>query len=509
MQRIAQPDEHEVVFGLYAGGREYWLLLSADPVFARAHLVTKRPRNQPEPPGFLAALRSRLQDAHLKAVEQVRFDRMLHLTFEGEKGRHTLVAELMGKHSNLVLLDEAGRILAVIKPVPPTKSSRPLLGGHPYVAPPFPPKPPIWEAREGDDPKGFEGGSPFLLKLAAAEGAGYLEDLGRRVETGSFVPVLSPGHGAYPLSVAALGLQEFRRESLSIALEQHYALAVPEHHASILRTSLRANLERVLLAREVALSELEQSVEAAAKAPLNQLYGELILAYGSSLHGGESELEAIDYEGNPVRVKLDPELSALENANRYFEKAKKAKGRIGLVQDQIARLGAERDEVAGLLARLDSAERLVELEDLRDRAASRRWLHTQAQRAKSGKAEDRPYEGHRIRELVGPGGYRILYGETASANDYLTMRVAKPSDWWLHVRGAVSAHVVILTGKQPEKVQRETLLFAAKVAVANSPSKHSGYVPVDYTLKKYVRKPKGAPAGTALYTHEKTLHVEP
>ena len=110
--------------------------------------------------------------------------------------------------------------------------------------------------------------------------------------------------------------------------------------------------------------------------------------------------------------------------------------------------------------------------------------------------------------LMAPGGLTVLYGENAESNDYLTLRVAKPSDWWLHVRGHVSAHVVIQTRNQPEKVSKEALMFAAKVAVQHSSLKHSGYVPVDYTLKKYVRKPRGGPKGTALYTHEKTLHVE-
>ncbi len=90
----------------------------------------------------------------------------------------------------------------------------------------------------------------------------------------------------------------------------------------------------------------------------------------------------------------------------------------------------------------------------------------------------------------------------------MTLRVAKPNDIWLHVRGAVSAHVVIVTKNQPERVQPETLRFAASVAVKNSKSKHSTYVTVDYTLKKYVRRPKGAAKGMAIYTNEKTLNVE-
>jgi predicted ribosome quality control (RQC) complex YloA/Tae2 family protein len=102
----------------------------------------------------------------------------------------------------------------------------------------------------------------------------------------------------------------------------------------------------------------------------------------------------------------------------------------------------------------------------------------------------------------------ILYGENSESNDYLTLRVAKGNDWWLHVRGHTSAHVIIRTGGKPESVSREAMLFAAKVAVQHSPQKHAGFVAVDYTLKKYVRKPRGAAKGTALYTHEKTLHVE-
>lgn len=159
-----------------------------------------------------------------------------------------------------------------------------------------------------------------------------------------------------------------------------------------------------------------------------------------------------------------------------------------------------------LLESIGEADDLASLEHLKEAADRRRWLHHQAVSSKA--KEDRPYEGHRIRELAGPHGWTVLYGETAEANDYLTVRVAKSNDWWLHIRGGISAHVVIRTQNQPDRVSRDALLFAAKVAVQNSPSKHAGLVAVDYTLKKYVRKPKGAPKGTALYTHEKTLHVE-
>ncbi len=171
--------------------------------------------------------------------------------------------------------------------------------------------------------------------------------------------------------------------------------------------------------------------------------------------------------------------------------------------DQFSRLSADLENVSMLLAKIEASDSLNELKELEEQASSRRWLHHAASVVK----EERPFEGHRIRELLGPNGYAVLYGENATSNDYLTLRVAKGSDYWLHVRGGVSAHVVVRTLNQPDRVPREVLIYAAKIPAQNSPGKHSQMVAVDYTLRKYVRKSRGAPAGSVLYTHEKTLHV--
>jgi predicted ribosome quality control (RQC) complex YloA/Tae2 family protein len=506
VQRIVQLDEHTVVLGLYPGGGEGYLLLSCDPTFFRAHLITKRPGGQGQPPAFCMALRSRMEGGRVTSIRQIGFDRILHMTVEHPLGEHTLVAELMGKHSNLMLVGPDHRIVAPAKVVGPSKSSRPVSSGRPYEPPPFEPRPSLLDAKSGEELKDREGASPFLLKLMKAGGIEAAE-LKAVVREGRYAPVLSAGHGAYPVSVAALDLPEHPRSEMSIALEQHYDLAIPAYETEQLRQSMLSQLNRVLLAREVALNELHQAEDTAARAGRMQLMGELILAYGRTLPEGSKMLGAEDYEGNPIQISLEAEMDYLANANRYFERAKKAKRSVGMVKDQIARLQKDHADVGAFILRVEAETRLIALRDLQEQARERRWLHTQI--VPAAKKEDRPYEGHKIRELLGPQGLKILYGETATANDYLTMRVAKPNDYWLHVRAAVSAHVIIATNNHPEKVGREALVFAAKVAVQHSPSKHGGYVPVDYTLKKYVRKPRGAPAGTALYTHEKTLHIEP
>lgn len=476
VQGVRQPNDTDVLLALYNGG-EAWLLLSAHPEFARAYLTTRRPPGTPTPPTFCATLRARLKGGRLETVEVPVGERILTLRFADG---HRLIAELMGKHSNAMLVDPEGRVVGALKWVSRAHSVRPVVSGAPYVPPPV---------------LGRGGGSPFLAKLRAAGGG-----------EGPWRPVLSPGNGAYPYSVARLGLPEVPRGLISVALETHYATAIPAEEATAIRSSLLASLNRVLLARETAISGLDQAVAAGEKAGEWQRLGDLILAYGPSAPEGASEIDAWDYDGNAIVLSLDPELGWKANAERHFKRARKAKARLGEVREQGERLRGESGRVAALIERVESTSDVRALEALRDEARDARWLQVAAAQAKTPEA--RPYEGHRVRELVAPGGWMVLYGESAEANDYLTQRVARSDDYWLHVRGGTSAHVVIQTRRTPDRVPREALEFAARVAARHSPSKHSGVVAVDYTLKKHVRKPRGAAKGSALYTHERTLHVE-
>ena len=293
---------------------------------------------------------------------------------------------------------------------------------------------------------------------------------------------------------------------MSQALEDYFDVEVLRRELEAKRAWLLSQVERVLLAREVAEASLVEAQESGGKAPTWQRWGELLLAYGAGIPEGAATATVWDYDGSELTLKLDPERSAKDNALRYFEKAKKAKGRLGFVSEQLDRIRQDADRLRGVLAKIETSRSMDELVSLEEDVRKNRWLHEQPV-SKGGVAE-RPYEGHKIREVLGPSNYKILYGETAEANDYLTLRVAKSNDYWLHVRGHTSAHVIVQTQNQPDRVSREVLLAAAKIAVQHSNQKHAGYVPVDYTLKKYVRKPKGTPKGTAHYVNEKTLHVE-
>jgi len=156
----------------------------------------------------------------------------------------------------------------------------------------------------------------------------------------------------------------------------------------------------------------------------------------------------------------------------------------------------------------EQADSVARVTAIRDHLRSTALLRDDSSRVKQERKREQ-FGGRRIRALNTPEGWEILIGENSEANDYLTGRVAAPNDLWLHVRAATSAHVVIRTRNDPAAVPKSVIRRAALLAAQHSGVKHSSVVPVDYTLKKYVRRPRGAPSGTVTYQQEKTIHVSP
>ncbi len=502
VQRVVQWDASTIGLAIYRG-REEWLLLSCDARYARAHLLSRRGDSPKEPPPFCMALRKHLTDSRVEFVRQRGLDRVLDIGFSSSEGDVQLVAEIMGKHSNLVLVDAGRKVLGAAKVVGAGKSKRPIIPGRGYEPPPFEPRRSLLEAGESDDLKEFEGASPFLREMIASGVS--LPSVQTAVRERAWSVSYSDGNGAYPLSLASLYKNAVPRESVSQAIEQSFALFIESDRFTVAKTSLRAQLQRVMDARNRALADLEEALDAAARAREKQEKGELILAYQHQVSPGDKELTVPGYDGDPVTIALDPEKNAVENAQRLFAKARRAKEGAEGVRGQKARIVRDRDELSELVQRLEAASTFQIVEGVRAEADRKRWLHHQVV---THSREERPFEGNSVRELVSPGGWKVLYGENATSNDYLTQRVAKSNDYWFHVRGVTSAHVLLQTQNQPTRVQKEDLVFAAKVAVSKSTSKHSSYVAVDYTLKKYVRKPKKAAPGFVTYSQEKTLHIE-
>ncbi|MCH8274114.1 MAG: NFACT family protein [Armatimonadetes bacterium] len=493
LRRVHQPEEHTVTLRMAHGGYDGLLLISCDPEFPRAYASAVRRPAGGEPPGFARALRQRIEGGRVLAIRQNGFDRLLLIEVGKADGVWTLYAELFGTHANLFLVAPDGRIAARLRKAGPRRP------GEPYA----PPEPPAPDARTALIEQA--GLSKFLARELELLGA---EEVMRRLGAGP--PVLVPGRGAYPYAPAQLeeleGASVRTLSSLGVALEQHYLKAIPDVQQERRARSLAGQLRRALKARRGALDELRRALDIAARARDLQIRGELILAHAARLPAGADRLETEDYEGRAIVIELDARLTPVENAERLFHRAKKAKAGASDVGVAAAAKGREIEGIERLVSALVDLD-TAGLERAEERARSEGWLR--APGAPPVEKAARPFEGHRIRSSEAPGGFTVLWAENATSNDYLTTRVAKPNDFWLHARTGTGAHVVIQTRNRPDRVQKEALLFAARLAARNSGQRHAKYVPVDYTLAKYVRKPRKSPPGFATYSREKTLFVDP
>lgn len=464
---------------LHGPGGEAYFFFDIGPEWPRAYFRTRRlPRGKIQG-GAAGRLSQLLAGATITAVRQVAFDRVAEITLARDSGQCRVIIELLGKQSNAVLVDTSGTVQWFARRV----TTRTLQRGQTYSLPSV-----VDSSRSSLS-------SPFYERLIAEDA---------RLATHPIKAFIAEPFGAYPLPTDALGYRSEPVKDLSFALERHFERLVSVQELESKRASLFYKLERLILAREVALEGVRSGLKDGGKAAHWQNIGQLLLTYQHSIPRGQSEVELTGFDGGAVRIAIDRDLEPVDIAESYFVRAKRAKAAIPHLEEQLSRLSLDVVALKQTASDLELADSIVKIEELERRAIAKRWFVPQVARS----TEERPYEGHRIRELLAPGGWTVLYGENAVANDYLTLRVAKPADWWLHVRGSVSAHVVIVTNKQPEKVQRDELLFAAKVAVRNSPSKHAGYVDVDYTLRRYVRRRKGGPPGSVIYDHEKTLHID-
>lgn len=486
VHRIWQSDAWTLVIRFRKSGSEENLLVSCDPRFPRVHFVKNRPTAGDWK--FARVLKAKLENAKVVGVETVGFDRVLSIRFEKGGKVLNLVALLFGSHSNVVLTSNTGRIEALVRKTKGLRVSHAL-------------QLPVAPASSVEEALSTRKGlSRFLAEVVESLGS---EETWKQIVNGQQIYV--PGNGVYPFYPSCFSFENVEYpSSLSEALEKHYANVVSAARTDSKRYTLRTHLDRMLDSHNAALKQMEAILHDAYHAKQLQNQGELLLAHLNSIADGARIFEVEDEEGNLISIRLDPTKTALENAQRLFEKSKRAKKASQEVSRQYSRMRDERDLILKVRQQLESADDVL-LNEIENVARQKGWLKSQTIR--ENQSDKRQYEGYRIRELEAPGGFKIIVGENAAANDYIVSRIAKPNDYWFHVRGATGSHVVLQTNNKPERVQRETLEFVARIAAKHSSQKHAKWVSVAYTLMKYVRKPRKSAPGTVVYSHEKTIQL--
>ena len=542
VDKVTQPERDTVVLLIRAGNENRRLLLCASPNNARCHLTALKYANPLEPPVFCMTLRKQLMGARVLSVQQSGGDRVIHVVFDvvDELGDHVLrrlVLEVMGRHSNLMLLDGDNRILEAARHVNSEMSRlRQIQPGLPYLPPPAQDKLAPEEltaeslhaklAAQGDVPlgKALMASVAGLSAVSAAElayrvlqpgessAADLREAAARIVALLQRLPqmqdpcVLRNGQGdardvfAFPYFSQDLDAQE-SCPTMSEALERYFAARdqqdrLQQRSASLLRL-LKGQVERC----EKKLALQEDELASASRMEEYRVMGELINANLWQLEKGADSAVLQNYydeNGGTITIPLDSRLTPAQNAQHYFkryQKARSAREKAAVEREKTLR---ELDYLEGMLRDVGKCIAESELEEIREELARAGY----AKRVTSRKEqrvlpESKPYR------YLSSDGIEITVGKNARQNERLTS-AARGGETWLHAKDMPGSHVLIrCEGEVPPDTLKQAVLLAAWY----SKGKRSSNVPVDYTQRRYVKKPGGTPLGFVTYTNQHTVYI--
>lgn len=449
-------------------------------------LLTLEPGRLEGPPKtpFQRLLEARCKGPLLK-IEQLKLDRVVFLEFAGEKGfvdtaPTRLVFELTGRNANLMLLNPEGRILGIDRPVTPAINRyRELRAGLFYTPPP---------PYQKLDPRALpeEALGPFvghslaeLIKNLDGVGKTLAAELCRRAQL-SPDTLLEPAH----LPLIHKVIHSLVEEPSTPAAQPTAWLARWElEEAQALRKPLREALERRMRALQARLGDCQNALERLEEAQRLRNWGDLLMAYGHQLQPGPV-VRLEDFSGQTVEIPLEAGLSPIQNASRFYARAKRLEANAEKALEQIPSLEAQMAGLKQELAQLDQRSR-------------------QELQALSRKTREKgPEVGLR---LFSPGGFEVWVGRNSKENDLLT-RLAHSEDLWFHAQGLPGSHVILRTQGRPAPLS--DLLYAAQLAAYHSKARGEKHVAVDYTVKKHVWRPRKAAPGQVLYTQGKTLFVD-
>ncbi|QSB48266.1 Rqc2 family fibronectin-binding protein [Parageobacillus toebii] len=534
--KIHQPFAHELVLQIRSHGRNYKLLLSAHPSYARVHLTNETYDNPAEPPMFCMLLRKHLEGSIIEAIRQVDFDRIITIETKGRNeigDIHTrqLIIEIMGRHSNIILIDkDTNTIIDSIKHLSPAVNRyRTVLPGHEYIAPPSHGKINPLEATEETVLKkidfhagklaeqlvaAFSGISPLLAKeIVFRAGLANRATLPKsfislmdEVRAHRFAPAMYTNgekEWFYALPLTHLQVEAKPFDTLSELLDRFYFGKAERDRVKQQAHDLERFIANEKAKNEKKLIKLKQTLEEAKQAEQYRLYGELLTANLYAIERGMKEIEVINYydeNGATVTIPLDPQKSPSENAQSYFQKYQKAKNSLNIVQEQIKRTNEEIAYFNTLLQQLETAAP-KDVEEIREELIEQGYLRARATK-QTKKQKPRKIE---LDRYVASDGTEILVGKNNKQNDYLTTKLAHKDEIWLHTKDIPGSHVVIRS-KNPSE---QTIAEAANLAAYFSKARQSSSVPVDYTRVRYVKKPSGAKPGFVIYENQQTIYVTP
>ncbi len=451
IERVYEGTAKMLCLVLRRDRKYFYLLLSPERSMPRLHLVAKKPAATSAPGGFSLYLRSHGAGGILSRVSLLNQDRIAEIRFTRQEKEYVLLLELFGSASNIILTDASLNILAVYYPTVLSDSAkRLLLPGVRYVPP---------------------GKKPSFTEIPSAGAAAMKPD----------------------------GAISANREA-----ELLFDRLARERADEMLRAKLGSCIKKALEKTERRIEALSRDLDTAGQAEAYKKAGEVILANLKNLERGREQAELKSHDGECVLVRLDPHRSPADNADRYFKKYKKAKAGRAIIAKRIAQARDEAGRLQSYREALGQATESGMLERIHGDLVADGYLAGSLQ----DKNKQRRTPAIAPYRTIAYLGWEILVGKNAVGNDYLTTRIARPADLWLHAEGLPGSHVLV---KNPGggDIPPAVVSRAASLAAFYSRGRSAGKVSVTYTNAGHVKKPKGAKPGLVTLKTRKTIMAIP
>jgi len=516
IQKINQPFEQELVLQIRSNRKSHKLLLSAHSVFGRVQLTETTFENPAIPNTFIMVMRKYLQGAVIEAIQQVENDRILEISVSnkneiGDSVAVTLVIEIMGKHSNIILLDKAsGKIIEAIKHVGFSQNSyRTILPGSTYVAPPQPSSlnpftvgdEKLFEILHTEDlePKRLQQIFQGLGRDTATELSDRLTADKLKTFRAFFASPTQPSLTEKSFSALLFSDSKTQMSTLSELLDTFYRDKAERDRVNQQASELIRRVENELEKNRKKLGKQVEELLATENAEEFRQKGELLTTFLHQVPNDQDKVELDNYyTGEKIIISLDKALTPNQNAQRYFKRYQKLK-------EAVKHLTSLIEETRTTILYLESVETalaqasLTEIAEIREELIQTGFIRRRQREKIQKRQKPEKY-------LATDGQTIILVGRNNLQNDELTFKMAKKDELWLHAKDIPGSHVVITGNIQPSD---EVKTDAAELAAYFSKARLSNLVQVDMIEIKKLNKPTGGKPGFVTYTGQKTLRVTP
>ena len=516
IQKINQPFEQELVLQIRSNRQNHKLLLSAHSVFGRVQLTETTFENPAVPNTFIMVMRKYLQGAVIEAIQQVENDRILEISVSnkneiGDSVAVTLVIEIMGKHSNIILLDKAsGKIIEAIKHVGFSQNSyRTILPGSTYVAPPQTGSlnpftvgdEKLFEILHTEDlePKRLQQIFQGLGRDTATELSGRLTADKLKTFRAFFASPTQPSLTEKSFSALLFSDSKTQMSTLSELLDTFYKDKAERDRVNQQASELIRRVENELEKNRKKLGKQEEELLATENAEEFRQKGELLTTFLHQVPNDQDQVELDNYyTGEKIMISLDKALTPNQNAQRYFKRYQKLK-------EAVKHLTSLIEETRTTILYLESVETalaqasLTEIAEIREELIQTGFIRRRQREKIQKRQKPEKY-------LATDGQTIILVGRNNLQNDELTFKMAKRDELWFHAKDIPGSHVVITGNLQPSD---EVKTDAAELAAYFSKARLSNLVQVDMIETRKLNKPTGGKPGFVTYTGQKTLRVTP